>query len=124
MSKCNLKIKLHEARYNSDADLFDQLYAQGQDLHKWRKGELPFKEATSAIIQALARRIGSRTAYTAFKGRGVDDDYFMASSMAEYAAAACMDKGEDFVKSILDDKSLAIPDEVWDAAVKTWKDDA
>lgn len=121
-----LKIKTHEARYNSDADLFDQLYAQSQELRKWRKGELPFKKATGAIIKALARRIGPRTAHAAFKSRGVKDsyDYLTANCMAEYAAVACLDKGEDFIKSFLDDKSQALPNDVWDNAAKQWKDDA
>ena len=43
--------------------------------------------------------------------------------MAEYAAVALMDKGEDFVKAFLADKNATVPPDVWDAAVKTWISD-
>lgn len=130
-----MRIKVHEKQEtrlykvtsearNSDADLFDYLYELGQELYKWRKGELSFEEATPGIVKGLERHIGPRTAFNEFKRRGVkDSDYFMATSMAEYAAVALMDKGEDFVKSFLADKNASVPPDVWDAAVKTWIDD-
>lgn len=130
-----MRIKVHEKQgtglsratseaRTSDADLFDHLYELGQELYKWRKGELSFKEATPGIVNGLKRHIGPRTAFNEFRRRGVKDfDYFMATSMAEYAAVALLDKGEDFVKAFLADKNATVPPDVWDAAVKTWIDD-